>query len=133
MSAFASGEVDRVLDMLGQSTGLGRLQLDEQGQLVLDMEPGGQVLLIQDLEDGRGQGLMVAVSAACEWLQPELAMRLLQRADFRRHGLQPLRWMWNNGRLWASIRLPQAELVPAELEHAIHRLCGELDAAIEAV
>ncbi|WP_302174067.1 type III secretion system chaperone [uncultured Hydrogenophaga sp.] len=127
----SSVEVERVLETLGQSCGLGPLQLDEHRQLVLDLEPGNQVLLIQDLEDGSGRGLMVAVSGPCNWLRPELCFQLLQKADFRQHGTQPPRWIWNNGRLWASIRLPHAGLLAAGLEQVIHRLCGELDAVAD--
>lgn len=133
MKHHSGGDIDRVLDALGHTIGMGPLQLDAERRLVLDLEPGGLVLLIQDLEDGGAQGLMVAVSGPCDWLRPELATHLLKQAGFRRHGAQPLRWIWNSGRLWVSVRLPHAGLLPVDLEQAIHRLSGEVDAIAERV
>lgn len=133
MSAHADGQLAWVLEGLGQVCGLGTLRLDGQRQVVLDLEPGGMVLLLQDLSQTADEGLLVAVSGRCDWLTPDRARRLLAQADFRRHRTQTVRWMWNGGRLWASVRLSCAALQLGDLEQAIQRLCGEIDALTELV
>ncbi len=131
MSPHADGHVAWVLERLGQAWGLGPLQMDDQCQVVLQLEPGDQVVLLKDLNRGADEGLLVAVSGPCDWLAPGLARRLLMQADFRRHRSQTVRWIWNGGRLWASVRLARGSLQPGDLEQTIHRLCGDIDAVTE--
>lgn len=133
MNHPVDGHTAWLLEGLGQACGLGPLQMDEQRRVVLQLEPGDRVVLLQDLNQGHDEGLMVAVSGRCDWLAAEQAHRLLAQADFRRHRSQPVRWIWNSGRLWASLRLSCATLQPGDLERTMQHLCGAIDDGAERV
>lgn len=128
MSAQLRYSLDRSLEYLGEACGLGPLALDAAHRLTLQLEPGDLWLLIEDLTPAGCPAVLVAVSAPCPWLHPELATRILQNSDFRRHPLEAPRWMWNGERLWTSRRLDEAALDARTLEQTIHMLTGELDA-----
>jgi type III secretion system chaperone SycN len=102
----------------GQSMGMPELELDEQGQLVLDLEDGSE-LLLQDLQAQGGHDFIVSLACPCSGDTASALRQALRSADHRRSPQWPVQVALHEQDLLITIRIARNALMSSSLEEAI--------------